>query len=116
MQELSGYLQSKMKVVAPNLATLIGDTVGARLISHAGQCSLRVRDPEPVLWIRIRKDPPHYGNLDPHPHKIKIRIRIKIYKLDPDPADLHQFADVNPKCMEYVWNIVQIILAWLRVR
>jgi hypothetical protein len=53
-----------------------------------------------MLWIRIRKDPHHFGNLDPdpHPHQIKIRIRIKIFKLDPDP---HQFADVKPKCMDY---------------
>jgi hypothetical protein len=57
-----------------------------------------------VLWIRIRKDPHLFGNLDanpdPHPHQIKIRIRIciKIYKLDPDP---HQFGDVKPKCKEY---------------
>ncbi len=47
-------------------------------------------------------DPRHVGNLDPdsHPHQIIIRIRTKIYKLDPD---LHQFADVKPKCtgMEY---------------
>jgi hypothetical protein len=55
-----------------------------------------------VLWIRIRKDPHHFGNLDPHPdpHQIKIRISIKIYKLDPEP-DPHQYADVKPKCMEY---------------
>jgi len=33
---LTVYLQDKMSNVAPNLATLIGDTVGARLISHAG--------------------------------------------------------------------------------
>ncbi len=52
----------------------------------------------PALWIRIRKDPHHFGNLDPHPHQIKIRIRIKIYKLDLDP---HQFADFKPKCMKY---------------
>jgi hypothetical protein len=38
-----------------------------------------------MLLIRIRKDPHHFGNLDPdpypHPHQIKIRIqiRIKIY-------------------------------------
>jgi hypothetical protein len=54
-----------------------------------------------VLWIR--KDPHHFGNLDPHPdlhpHQIKIRIRIKNFKLDPDP---HQFTDAKPKCMEYV--------------
>ncbi len=28
-----------------------------------------------VLWIRIRKDPHHFGNLDPD--QLKIRIRIK---------------------------------------
>ncbi len=33
-----------------------------------------------MLWIRIRKDPHHFGNLDPEPD---------------------QFADVKPKCMEY---------------
>ena len=35
-KELTTYLQDKMSCVAPNLAALIGDTVGARLISHAG--------------------------------------------------------------------------------
>ena len=35
-KKLSTYLQNKMALLAPNLATLIGDTVGARLISHAG--------------------------------------------------------------------------------
>jgi len=35
-KSLQGYLSAKMNVVAPNLATLIGDTVGARLISKAG--------------------------------------------------------------------------------
>lgn len=34
--ELQEYLHSKMGHVAPNLAALIGDVVGARLISHAG--------------------------------------------------------------------------------
>jgi hypothetical protein len=51
-----------------------------------------------VLWIRIliRKDPHHFGHLNPH--QIKIWIRIKVYKLNPDP---YQFAAVKPKCMEY---------------
>ena len=35
-KKLHGYLVSKMAIVAPNLATLIGEIVGARLISHAG--------------------------------------------------------------------------------
>jgi hypothetical protein len=77
-----------------------------------------------VLWIRIRKDPHHFGNLDPYqikkrirfkfykldpdphhfgnldPHQINIRNRVKIYKLNPEP-DPHQFADVKLKYMEY---------------
>jgi hypothetical protein len=53
-----------------------------------------------VLWIRVHKNPHHFGNLDPHQHQIKIRIRIKIYKLDPEP-DPHLFADVKAKYMEY---------------
>jgi hypothetical protein len=31
-----------------------------------------------MLWIRIRIDLHHFGNLDLHPHQIKIRIRIRI--------------------------------------
>jgi hypothetical protein len=59
-----------------------------------------------VLWIRIRKDPHHFGklktHLDQHPHQIKIRIRIKIFKVDPEPdPDPHQFADIKPKCIAY---------------
>jgi hypothetical protein len=31
---------------------------------------------EAVLWIWVRMDPHHLGNLDPHPHQIEIRIRV----------------------------------------
>lgn len=34
--KLHTYLLDKMHVVAPNLSSLIGEIVGARLISHAG--------------------------------------------------------------------------------
>jgi hypothetical protein len=64
--------------------------------------SLASLDGTSVLWIRIRvrKDPHHFGNLDPH--KIKIRIRIKFCKPNPEPdPNLHKFADVLPKCMEF---------------
>jgi len=39
-QQLSLYLTEKMSVVAPNLSTLIGDSVAARLISKVGVCIL----------------------------------------------------------------------------
>jgi len=45
------YLQEKMALVAPNLATLIGDTVGARLISHAGSLTNLAKYPASTVQI-----------------------------------------------------------------
>merc|ERR1712142_864517 len=50
-KELSVYLQSKMKIVAPNLGTLIGDTVAARLISHAGSLTNLAKCPASTVQI-----------------------------------------------------------------
>merc|ERR1712062_192660 len=48
---LSDYLKKKMDVVAPNLASLIGDTVGARLISHAGSLTNLAKYPASTVQI-----------------------------------------------------------------
>merc|ERR1712203_1268148 len=48
---VSTYLQDKMASVAPNLATLIGDTVGARLISHAGSLTNLAKCPSSTVQI-----------------------------------------------------------------
>merc|ERR1719495_1930220 len=45
------YLQEKMAAVAPNLATLIGETVGARLISHAGSLTNLAKYPASTVQI-----------------------------------------------------------------
>lgn len=50
-KELMTYLQDKMGNVAPNLATLIGDTVGARLISHAGSLTNLAKYPASTVQI-----------------------------------------------------------------
>jgi len=50
-QELTEYLRSKMKSVAPNLAALIGDVVGARLISHAGSITNLAKYPASTVQI-----------------------------------------------------------------
>merc|ERR1712012_1386828 len=50
-KELSTYLRSKTSVVAPNLAVLIGDTVGARLISHAGSLTNLAKCPASTVQI-----------------------------------------------------------------
>ena len=48
---LSEYLHNKMNIVAPNLAALIGDTVGARLISHAGSLTNLAKAPASTVQI-----------------------------------------------------------------
>jgi nucleolar protein 56 len=48
---LHGYLVSKMGIVAPNLATLIGEVVGARLISHAGSLTNLSKYPASTVQI-----------------------------------------------------------------
>jgi len=50
-KELFEYLQSKMKVVAPNLTALIGELVGARLISHAGSLTNLAKYPASTVQI-----------------------------------------------------------------
>ncbi|XP_064163752.1 nucleolar protein 56 isoform X4 [Anguilla rostrata] len=50
-QELQEYLRSKMGQVAPNLAALIGEVVGARLISHAGSLTNLAKYPASTVQI-----------------------------------------------------------------
>ncbi len=71
-KELTEYLQTKMGSVAPNLATLIGDSVGARLISHAGSLTNLAKYPASTVQIlgaekalfralKTRGNTPKYG-------------------------------------------------------
>ncbi|KAF2130053.1 Nop domain-containing protein [Dothidotthia symphoricarpi CBS 119687] len=50
-KQLSNYLGSRMGQVAPNLAALIGDTVGARLISKAGSLTNLSKYPASTVQI-----------------------------------------------------------------
>ena len=50
-KNLHAYLVSKMHDVAPNLATLIGEMVGARLISHAGSLTNLAKYPASTVQI-----------------------------------------------------------------
>ncbi|XP_077581770.1 nucleolar protein 56 [Stigmatopora nigra] len=70
--ELQEYLRSKMSQVAPNLAALIGDVVGARLISHAGSLTNLAKYPASTVQIlgaekalfralKLRGNTPKYG-------------------------------------------------------
>ncbi|XP_023667431.1 nucleolar protein 56 isoform X1 [Paramormyrops kingsleyae] len=70
--ELQEYLRSKMGQVAPNLAALIGEVVGARLISHAGSLTNLAKYPASTVQIlgaekalfralKTRGNTPKYG-------------------------------------------------------
>lgn len=50
-KKLYDYLVAKMSDIAPNLAALIGDMVGARLISHAGSLTNLAKCPSSTLQI-----------------------------------------------------------------
>ncbi|KAL8742407.1 MAG: hypothetical protein Q9190_005103 [Brigantiaea leucoxantha] len=50
-KSLYSYLIAKMGIVAPNLATLIGEVVGARLISHAGSLTSLCKYPASTVQI-----------------------------------------------------------------
>ncbi|KAF8010517.1 hypothetical protein BT93_J1218 [Corymbia citriodora subsp. variegata] len=50
-KKLYDYLVTKMNDIAPNLASLIGEIVGARLISHAGSLTNLAKCPSSTLQI-----------------------------------------------------------------
>merc|ERR1711935_396942 len=50
-KELATYLRNKMEIVAPNLSTLIGDTVAARLIAKAGSLTNLAKAPASTVQI-----------------------------------------------------------------
>lgn len=50
-KELQEYLRSKMHNIAPNLSVLIGEQVGARLISHAGSLTNLAKYPASTVQI-----------------------------------------------------------------
>lgn len=50
-QDLYDYLEQRMTAVAPNLAALIGEVVGARLISHAGSLVNLAKAPASTVQI-----------------------------------------------------------------
>merc|ERR1712224_1118686 len=50
-QKLHAYLIDRMEGIAPNLAELVGELVGARLISHAGSLTNLAKYPASTVQI-----------------------------------------------------------------
>merc|ERR1711872_557863 len=70
--QLYEYLKNRMMAVAPNLTILVGELVGARLISHAGSLMNLAKHPASTVQIlgaekalfkalKIKHDTPKYG-------------------------------------------------------
>ena len=71
-EQLEAYLRQRMAAIAPNLSTLLGETVGARLISHTGSLinlakapgsTIQILGAEKALFraIKTRSHTPKYG-------------------------------------------------------
>jgi len=71
-QQLSSYLSARMTAIAPNLTTLVGELVGARLIAHAGSLMNLAKSPASTIQIlgaekalfralKTKHDTPKYG-------------------------------------------------------
>lgn len=69
---LTSYLESRMRAIAPNLTALVGYLVGARLIAHAGSVlslakapgsTIQILGAEKALFraLKTKKDTPKYG-------------------------------------------------------
>jgi len=50
-RDLQAYLVKKMHTIAPNLSSLIGETIGARLIAHAGSLTNLAKYPASTVQI-----------------------------------------------------------------
>ncbi|KAG6015833.1 Nucleolar protein 58 [Claviceps pusilla] len=70
--ELSSYLETRMRAIAPNLSALVGYLVGARLIAHAGSLINLAKSPGSTIQIlgaekalfralKTKHDTPKYG-------------------------------------------------------
>jgi nucleolar protein 58 len=70
--QLAQYLRNRMDAIAPNLTALVGELVGARLISHAGSLLNLAKHPASTVQIlgaekalfralKTKHDTPKYG-------------------------------------------------------
>merc|ERR1712166_1709079 len=70
--QLFEYLQNRMRSIAPNLTCMVGELVGARLISHAGSLMNPAKQPASTVQIlgaekalfralKTKSDTPKYG-------------------------------------------------------
>jgi len=96
--QLSEYLRNRMVAIAPNLTAIVGELVGARLISHAGSLLNLAKHPASTVQIlgaekalfralKTKHDTPKYGLIyhaslvGQAPPKLKGKVRIIAYRV-----------------------------------
>jgi nucleolar protein 58 len=83
-EQLAEYLRNRMSAIAPNLTALVGELVGARLISHAGSLLSLAKHPASTVQIlgaekalfralKTKHDTPKYG-LIYHVRPVRTRV------------------------------------------
>jgi nucleolar protein 58 len=94
--QLSEYLRNRMIAIAPNLTAIVGELVGARLISHAGSLLNLAKHPASTVQIlgaekalfralKTKHDTPKYGLIyhaslvGQAPPKLKGKVRVISY-------------------------------------
>jgi nucleolar protein 58 len=101
--QLSEYLRNRMIAIAPNLTALVGELVGARLISHAGSLLNLAKHPASTVQIlgaekalfralKTKHDTPKYGLIyhaslvGQAPPKLKGKVRVISHRVSIDLA------------------------------
>ena len=86
--QLAEYLRNRMNAIAPNLTALVGELVGARLISHAGSLLSLAKHPASTVQIlgaekalfralKTKHDTPKYGLI----YHVRLHVSILVLLL-----------------------------------
>ena len=119
-KNIVNYIDSKMDSIAPNLKLLVGSSLGAKLISHAGglkrlatypSSTVQIMGAEKALFRHLKSGdrPPKYGLIYQHPQvrgakwwnrgkiarllagRISLAVRKDVFTHDFNPEILNEF-------------------------
>ncbi len=129
-KNIINYIDIKMETIAPNLRLLVGSSLGAKLISHAGglkrlatypSSTVQIMGAEKALFRHLKSGdhPPKYGLIYQHPQvrgakwwnrgkiarllagRISLAVRKDVFTHDFDPEIFNEF---NAKAEEIEKN------------
>ena len=121
-KNIINYIDSKMDSIAPNLKLLVGSSLGAKLISHAGglkrlatypSSTVQIMRAEKALFRHLKSGdrPPKYGLIYQHPQvrgakwwnrgkiarllagRISLAVRKDVFTHDFNPEIFNEFSD-----------------------